>query len=71
MGGARRCSASRGWSRSCDVLDSRGRTSPPHSYVGWPLWFVGAAFVHTRRAGGLLVLGLLLNALLPIKLPWV
>ena len=45
--------------------------TPPHSYVGWPLWFVGAAFVHTRRAGGLLVVGLLLNALLPIKLPWV
>src|SRR3954452_24106229 len=44
---------------------------PPHSYVGWPLWFVGAAFVHTRRAGGLLVLGLLLNALLPIHLPWI
>ena len=43
----------------------------PHSYVGWPLWFVGAAFVHTRRAGGLLLLGLLLNALLPVKLPWV
>src|SRR5439155_14275134 len=36
--------------------------TPPHSYVGWPLWFVGAAFIHTRRAGGLLVLGLLLNA---------
>jgi 1,4-dihydroxy-2-naphthoate octaprenyltransferase len=45
--------------------------TPPHSYVGWPLWFVGAAFVHTRRAGGLLVLGLILNALLPIRLPWV
>jgi 1,4-dihydroxy-2-naphthoate octaprenyltransferase len=44
---------------------------PPHSYVGWPLWFVGAAFVHTRRAGGLLILGLLLNALLPVRLPWV
>ena len=44
---------------------------PPHSYVGWPLWFVGAAFIHTRRAGGLLVLGLLLNALFPIHLPWV
>ncbi|TAL06660.1 MAG: prenyltransferase [Chloroflexota bacterium] len=42
----------------------------PHSYVGWPLWFVGAAFIHTRRAGGLLVLGLLLNAFLPITLPW-
>ena len=45
--------------------------TPPHSYVGWPLWFVGAAFIHTRRAGGLLVLGLLLNAFLPIHLPWV
>src|SRR5439155_361249 len=44
--------------------------TPPHSYVGWPLWFVGAAFIHTRRAGGLLVLGLLLNAFLPIRLPW-
>jgi 1,4-dihydroxy-2-naphthoate octaprenyltransferase len=44
---------------------------PPHSYVGWPLWFVGAAFIHTRRAGGLLVLGLLLNAVFPIHLPWV
>jgi 1,4-dihydroxy-2-naphthoate polyprenyltransferase len=45
--------------------------SPPHSYVGWPLWFVGGAFVHTRRAGALLILGLLLNALLPVTLPWV
>ena len=27
--------------------------TPPHSYVGWPQ-FVGAAFVHTRRAGALL-----------------
>jgi 1,4-dihydroxy-2-naphthoate octaprenyltransferase len=43
----------------------------PHSYVGWPLWFVGQAFIHTRRAGALLILGLLLNAFLPIKLPWV
>jgi 1,4-dihydroxy-2-naphthoate octaprenyltransferase len=44
--------------------------SPPHSYVGWPLWFVGAAFVHTRRAGMLLVVGLFFNALVPIRLPW-
>ena len=44
--------------------------SPPHSYVGWPLWFVGGAFVHTRRAGALLILGLLLNALVPVTLPW-
>jgi 1,4-dihydroxy-2-naphthoate octaprenyltransferase len=45
--------------------------TPPHSYVGWPLWFVGASFVHTRRAGALLILGLVLNALLPVELPWV
>jgi 1,4-dihydroxy-2-naphthoate octaprenyltransferase len=45
--------------------------TPPHSYVGWPLWFVGAAFIHTRQAGGLLVLGLLLNAILPVRLPWI
>jgi 1,4-dihydroxy-2-naphthoate octaprenyltransferase len=44
---------------------------PPRSYVGWPLWFVGAAFIHTRRAGALLILGLLLNAIFPISLPWV
>src|SRR6187551_886725 len=44
---------------------------PPEVEVGWPLWFVGAAFVHTRRAGALLILGLLLNAILPIQLPWV
>lgn len=45
--------------------------SPPGSYVGWPLWFVGAAFVHTRRAGALLVLGLFLNIVFPVHLPWV
>ena len=45
--------------------------TPPHSYVGWPLWFVGGAFLHTRRAGGLLILGLFLNAVLPgLRLPW-
>jgi len=45
---------------------------PPPGYPeqGWPLWFVGWAFIHTRRVGGLLTLGLLLNALLPIRLPW-
>ena len=44
--------------------------SPPGSYVGWPLWFVGASFIHTRRAGALLVLGLFLNIVLPVHLPW-
>jgi 1,4-dihydroxy-2-naphthoate octaprenyltransferase len=59
--------------RLLEVLKTFAAPRPevaPHSYVGWPLWFVGSAFIHTRRAGGLLVLGLLLNALLPVRLPW-
>jgi hypothetical protein len=40
------------------------------SYIGWPLWFVGWAFVDTRRSGGLFTVDLLLNALAPIRLPW-
>jgi 1,4-dihydroxy-2-naphthoate octaprenyltransferase len=44
----------------------------PEGWVGWPLWFVSGAFGHTRRAGGLLILGLLLNAVLSgVRLPWV
>ena len=37
--------------------------APPPRYPIWPLWYVGAAFVLTRRAGALFVLGLLLNRL--------
>jgi 1,4-dihydroxy-2-naphthoate octaprenyltransferase len=32
---------------------------PPADYPVWPLWWAPLAFVHTRRAGGLLILGLL------------
>jgi 1,4-dihydroxy-2-naphthoate octaprenyltransferase len=44
---------------------------PPSWYPkrGWPLWFVGFAFRHTRLAGGLLTLGLLLNVIIPVRLP--
>jgi len=37
---------------------------PPPDYPVWPLWYAAAAFVHTRRAGALLVAGLLLGAIL-------
>ncbi len=61
--------------RLLEVLGQFSKPRPessPQSYVGWPLWFVGGAFIHTRRAGGLLILGLLLNAILPgVHLPWV
>jgi 1,4-dihydroxy-2-naphthoate polyprenyltransferase len=36
---------------------------PPEDYPVWPLWWAPIAFVHTRRAGGLLLLGLFAWAL--------
>ncbi|MGH7896984.1 MAG: prenyltransferase [Candidatus Binatia bacterium] len=41
--------------------------APPAGYRIWPLWYVAPAFVLTRRAGALFVLGLLLNRILPIS----
>jgi 1,4-dihydroxy-2-naphthoate polyprenyltransferase len=40
--------------------------APPPGYPIWPLWYVAAAFVLTRRAGALFVLGLALNHLAPV-----
>jgi len=44
---------------------------PPPWYParGWPLWFVGFAFRHVRLAGFLLTIGLVLNVLVPVRLP--
>jgi 1,4-dihydroxy-2-naphthoate octaprenyltransferase len=42
--------------------------SPPENYPIWPLWYVAWAFLVTRRAGALFVVGLLLNAIYPIHL---
>jgi 1,4-dihydroxy-2-naphthoate octaprenyltransferase len=42
--------------------------SPPPEYPVWPLWFVSAAFYHNKLAGGLFVLGLILNLIFPITL---
>ena len=39
--------------------------TPPPRYPIWPLWYVAAAFVLTRRAGALFLLGLVLNRLIP------
>jgi len=40
--------------------------SPPKDFPIWPLWFAAFAFLHTRRAGALLVLGLLVAAVADI-----
>jgi 1,4-dihydroxy-2-naphthoate polyprenyltransferase len=34
---------------------------PPPDYPVWPLWYVSAAFYHNKLAGGMFVLGLILN----------
>jgi len=39
---------------------------PPEGYPIWPLWYVAWAFLLTRRAGALFVLGLLLDVIYPI-----
>jgi 1,4-dihydroxy-2-naphthoate octaprenyltransferase len=40
----------------------------PEDFPIWPLWYVAWAFTLTRRAGGLFVLGLILDAIYPIHL---
>ncbi len=42
--------------------------SAPPNFPIWPLWYVAWAFLVTRRAGALFVLGLLLDAIYPIRL---
>lgn len=44
-------------------------SEPPPGFPVWPLWFAAVCFVHVRRAGGLLVLGLLVAAVYRIGLP--
>ncbi len=38
--------------------------APPAGYRLWPLWYVSLAFYHNKLAGGLFVLGLVVNAVL-------
>jgi 1,4-dihydroxy-2-naphthoate octaprenyltransferase len=42
---------------------------PPVGFPVWPLWFAAVCFVHTRRAGSLLVAGLAVAAVLELGLP--
>ncbi len=41
---------------------------PPANYPVWPLWFVSWAFYWTKQAGTLLVTGLILGLIFPVKL---
>ena len=44
------------------AFDAPRPERPPPLFPVWPLWFAAIAFVHTRRAGALLVLGLVVAA---------
>jgi 1,4-dihydroxy-2-naphthoate octaprenyltransferase len=58
--------------RLIDVLRTYARprpAEPPPGYPVWPLWYVSWAFVFNRRAGALFLAGLLLNLILPLRLP--
>ena len=39
---------------------------PPENFPVWPLWYAALAWLHTRQAGALLVLGLLIGAVLRV-----
>jgi 1,4-dihydroxy-2-naphthoate polyprenyltransferase len=47
--------------RTVELYSKPKPAAPPPDYPIWPLWYVAAAFVHARRAGALLVLGLLVG----------
>ena len=42
------------------------QADPPEDWSVWPLWLVGWSFLHNKLAGGLFILGLLINLVLPI-----
>ena len=48
--------------RTWKAFDAPRPERPPPHFPVWPLWFAAIAFVHTRRAGALLVLGLVVAA---------
>ena len=50
--------------RSWPYLRKARPTKRPENFPVWPLWYAAVTFVHTRRAGALLVLGLLAGAIL-------
>lgn len=43
---------------------------PPAGFPVWPLWFAAYAFTHTRRAGALLVTGLVIAAIFGVGPSW-
>ena len=53
--------------KALPVLGRPRPDEPPPGFPVWPLWYAAVAFVHTRRAGALLVAGLAVAAIFDIK----
>jgi 1,4-dihydroxy-2-naphthoate octaprenyltransferase len=51
-----------------NIYNSPKPDAPPEDYPVWPLWFVSAAFYHNKLAGGMFVLGLILNLIIPLRI---
>jgi 1,4-dihydroxy-2-naphthoate octaprenyltransferase len=47
-------------------LSESAPATKPHDFPVWPLWYAAWAFVHTRRAGGFLVLGIATAAIFDV-----
>ena len=55
--------------RAIQLLNHPRPAAPPAGYPAWPTWFSAATFFHNRQFGGLLILGLIIDALLRVYLP--
>ena len=51
---------------SIKLLSKSRPTSAPQGYPAWPTWFSATTFFHNRQFGGLLILGLIIDALLHV-----
>lgn len=51
------------------LLNNPRPAAPPAGYPAWPTWFSAVTFFHNRQFGGLLILGLIIDALLRVYLP--
>ncbi|MDX6197115.1 MAG: 1,4-dihydroxy-2-naphthoate polyprenyltransferase [Actinomycetota bacterium] len=55
--------------KAAQALSRPRPDEPPAGFPVWPLWFAAICFVHTRRAGLLLVIGLAVAAVFQVGLP--
>ncbi len=54
--------------RALQVFSRPRPQERPANFPIWPLWYVAWAFLVTRTAGGFFVLGLILDAIYPLRI---